>query len=430
MASLFSEDFSSEPYWWDATPRPVTEQQELPSSVDVLVIGAGYTGLHAALQTARAGRSTAVIDAEAAGWGCSSRNGGQISTSLKPNYDTLVKKYGASTGLAIALEGHLALRWIEEFVTEEHISCNFQRNGRFHAAHSSRAFAQLKDKREAMPPGIEDQAVVIERKDQHRYIGSDAYHGGIFHPNYASLDPAKYHAGLLQRTINAGVEIHGHCAAKNIKASGDKYKVQTARGEIIAKDVVIATNGYTGSLTPWLQRRIIPIGSYIITTEAVPAELMQQLLPQQINITDSRKVVYYYRTSPDNKRIIFGGRVSHGEVDTITSAHALHRDLAALFPALQNTQISHSWKGTVAYTFDELPHMGRHDGLHYAMGYCGSGVSLSSYLGMKLGLQVACRADNISALNHIKHPTRPLYRGNPWFLAPSVAYYRWRDKHS
>lgn len=428
MSTLFSDDFKSAPYWRDATPRPPADKAALPAKVDVLVIGAGYTGLHTALQTARAGRSTAVIDAEAAGWGCSTRNGGQISTSLKHNYDTLVKKYGQSTGQAIALEGHHALRWIEEFIGDENIHCDFQRNGRFHAAHSARAFARLKNKRDRLPPGIEDNSTLIERAEQNTMIGTDAYHGGVFHSNYATLDPAKYHAGLMARCTAAGAQVFSHCAALDIQRCKSGFKVQTSRGEIAARDVVIATNGYTGALTPWLQRRVIPIGSYVIATEQLPAELMQRLFPRQIAITDSRKVVYYYRPSPDNRRIIFGGRVSHGEVDTRVSALALHRELSALFPALQNTRISHSWMGFVAYTFDELPHIGQHQGLHYAMGYCGSGVSLSSYLGMQLGLQVAGPKNNRCALSHIKHPTRPFYNGRPWFLAPSIAYHRWRDK--
>jgi len=203
--------------------------------------------------------------------------------------------------------------------------------------------------------------------------------------------------------------------------------VQTPRGVVRARDVVIATNGYTGTATPWQRRRVIPIGSYIIATEPLEAEVMDRLFPTDRIASDTCKVVYYYRPSPDRTRILFGGRVSAGETDTLISGPRLHHDMCRIFPELSQTRISHSWMGTVAYTFDELAHTGTHDGIHYAMGYCGSGVSMASYLGMRIGQRVLGLAEGQTAFDDLPFPTRPFYTGRPWFLPAAVAWYRWND---
>ena len=154
---------------------------------------------------------------------------------------------------------------------------------------------------------------------------------------------------------------------------------------------------------------------------------MDRVMPTDRIVSDSRKVVYYYRPSPDRRRIVFGGRVTSGETDPRISGVRLRRDLVRLFPELAAVRVSHSWMGTVAYTFDTLAHIRRRDGIHYAMGYCGSGVSMAAYLGTRIGQQLLGRPEGRTALDDVRFQTRPLYNGKPWFLAASVAFYRWRD---
>ena len=423
----FATGLKLQPYWWDHVPRPALPRNALPAKADVVVVGSGYTGLNAALQTARGGRDTLVIDAEDAGWGCSTRNGGQISTSIKPGYDQLARRHGAEQATRIIEEGWKSLAWVADLVAAEEIDCDFQVVGRFHAAHNPGQYEALARRLAAQPRERALGSHMVPRAEQHAELGTDAYHGGAIYAHHASVDPARLHQGLLERVRAAGAQVEPHCPATGIERDGKGFRVTTARGTVTARDVVVATNGYTGALTPWLRRRVIPIGSYVIATEPLPPGLIARLMPRNRIVSDTRKVVYYYRASPDGRRIIFGGRVSHSETDPLVSGPLLRADMVRIFPELASVAISHSWCGFVAYTFDELAHIGSREGIHYAMGYCGSGVGMANYLGMRLGLQVLGRPEAASALGDIPFQTRPFYTGNPWFLAPSIRYYRWRD---
>ncbi|MFK7859334.1 MAG: NAD(P)/FAD-dependent oxidoreductase [Granulosicoccus sp.] len=399
----------------------------LPASVDVMIIGAGYTGLNAALECARGGLSTLLIDSGVPGAGCSTKNGGQISTSVKPSLDALSAKFGGDRARAIRAEGANALQWIESRIRDEKIDCDFQRCGRFHAAHTPAHFQELlRDVDALCEEGIDVHAV--SSAEQREELGTDAYHGGLVFTQHASLHPARYHRGLLERACEAGACVVSECAALKIERKTTGFDVTTERGMTRAENVIVATNGYTGSVTPWLQRRAIPIGSYIIATEPLPPEQMDRLFPKNRIVSDTCKVVYYYRASTDRKRIVFGGRVSSGEIDHKLSAQRLQQQMCRLFPELRDVAITHSWSGKVAYSFDERAHTGVHEGVHYAMCYCGSGVSMASYLGMRLGQKVLGLELGVTAFDDLPFPTRPLYKGRPWFLPPVVAWYRLRDR--
>lgn len=400
----------------------------MPAHADVLVIGSGFTGLSCSIETARGGRETVVLDAEDAGFGCSTRNGGQISTSIKASYAELCRRYGAARASRIHAEGKNSLAWVGEFAAREGIDCDYRVAGRFHAAHSPSQFEALIQKIGAEPKEDAPDVQVIPRSEQRRELGTDAYFGGALYLKHACVDPGRLHQGMLERARVAGVKVVAHCPATAIRREQRGFAVATLHGTISARAVVIATNGYTGSLTPWLRRRVIPIGSYIIATEPIAPEMMARLMPTRRVVSDTRKVIYYYRPAPDGTRILFGGRVSYNEADPRVSGPRLHREMIRIFPELAQTRITHSWFGFIAYTFDEVMHVGERDGLYYSMGYCGSGVGMAGYLGMRLGQRILGRPEGTTAFDDLRFQTRPFYRGNPWFLAPSVMYYRWRDR--
>ncbi|MFD0860456.1 NAD(P)/FAD-dependent oxidoreductase [Roseovarius aquimarinus] len=424
---LWAPGWSASSYWLEGLDAPDVPQADLPREVDVAIVGSGYTGLNAAIETARGGRSTLVLEAGVPGQGCSSRNGGQISTSIKPGLAALTARHGPERAEAIRAEGRRALDWIEERIDAEKIDCDFRRAGRFHAAHTPAAYEDLARDAEVLrrTEGIEVE--VIPRAEQRRELGTDAYHGAALFPRHAAVNPAKYLHGLLRSAMKAGAMVLGQTPVLSITSGPTGHEIRTARGMVRARDVIVATNGYTGAATPWQRRRVIPIGSYIIATEPLAPEVMDHLFPTDRIASDTCKVVYYYRASPDRTRILFGGRVSAAETDTRISGPRLHADMCRIFPELSGTRISHSWMGTVAYTFDELAHCGTHEGVHYAMGYCGSGVSMASYLGMRMGQKVLGLAEGQTAFDGLPFPTRPFYNGRPWFLPAAVAWYRWRD---
>ncbi len=426
--TLFTDDFKAQPYWWDGVSQLVQESTPLPQSIDVLVIGSGYTGLSAALQTVRAGRSTLIVDTDRAGGGCSSRNGGQVAHSIKPDYHKLARQVGTRTARGIHREGVKALDYLAQFISEEQLNCDWQRCGRFIGAHNRYRYQQLCAQARLSNRDMSFPMQVVPPHEMPTEIGSDFYHGGAVNPDYASLHPGKYVSELLRVVIADGAQVRSNCEVLGVEKRAGSFEVTTTCGQFHARDVIVATNGYTGKLFPRLRSRVIPIGSYMIATEVLPAEQINTLLPTRRMMVDTRKMVFYYRSCPQRQRILFGGRVAMAETDPRKSAISLHREMCRIFPGLGSVRVSHAWMGFVGYTFDHMPHLGKIDGIHYALGYCGSGVSLSSYFGMKIGQQVLGNQQGHTPLSNIEFPTRPYYSGRPWFLAPSIFYYRMRDR--
>ena len=427
---LFSSDYCESPFWWERTPRSQAEPAQLPETVDVLIVGSGYTGLCAALQTARGGRATLVIDSAEPGWGCSSRNGGQVSTGIKPDFASLERQFGHETAFAVHREGQRALSWIGDFIEDEEIDCDYRACGRFFGAHTARHYDKLAHKFESQPPGLEMEAFLVPRSEQSAEIDTSFYHGGLVQCQHAAVDPAAYHQGILERVIESGASVIGHTRATSIERSRDGagFVVDTDRGRVRAGEVVVATSGYTSRLTPWHQRRVFPIGTYMIATEDLGDTVARSLIPSGRMIVDTRRIVVYYRLSPDGRRILFGGRVSLNETNPRISAPRLHDHMTTIFPQLQEAKVSHSWMGFVGWTFQHMPHLGRHDGIWYSIGYCGSGVALASYFGTRLGQQVLGLEEGQSVLSDLPFRTRPLYYGKPWFLSASVGWYGLLDR--
>jgi len=425
---LFADDLKLTPYWWDDAPRPEIANRAVPDKADVAIIGGGYTGLTAATVLARAGRSVVVFEAEDAAWGCSARNGGQIGSGVKPGVEDLERRYGREAGHAVIHEGFNSLDYVIDFIEREKIDCDLQKNGRFIGAHRPSRYDSLAEGFETLNKVRDFEWHMVPKSEMADELGTDAYHGGAVLPHHATLHPAKYANGLVDVALKAGAQIETHTPVLGLETGGEGTSLTTTRGKTVARDVIVATNGYTQRLTPGLRRRVIPIGSYMIATEKLPKDVMQKIMPVQRALSDTRKVVYYYRASPDHTRVVFGGRVALSETDPKVSGPRLHEVMAGLFPELKEAKISHSWMGFVAYTFDHLPHIGSRDGVWFAMGYCGSGVAWASYMGHKLAHKVLGDSEGDTAFDGMNFPTRPLYTGDPWFLGAAVAYYKAMDK--
>jgi len=424
---IFAADYEARCYWQDDEPLPPEGPASLPRAVDVLVIGSGYTGLAAARETALAGRTTLVIDAGPVAGGCSSRNGGQVAFSFKPTHPELTAQHGKAIADGIYREGMAANAALAALAKDEGLDFDWRPCGGFLGAHTPRHLRALVGAFEAQVPEFAEPFEVLPRHRLSEAIDSPLYHGGVIVSSDASVHPGKLASALYRRAIAAGATVVGHCRALAIRRASVGLEVQTARGLVTARQVLVATNGYTDGVLPWLQRRVMPVGSYIIATEMLDPELVRRLIPAARNVGDTRRVVTYVRPSPDGRRILFGGRASAGETDVTRCAPAMHRMMTEMFPALSGAKISRAWMGFVGFTFDTRMHLGEHDGVHYCMGYCGQGVPLATYYGRHIGRRLANPAVAPSALEGLEFPSRPYYRGRPWFLPLAVQAYRAMD---
>jgi glycine/D-amino acid oxidase-like deaminating enzyme len=414
---------STTPLWMENAAIPLLPAQPPPGDVDVLVIGAGYTGLSAARETAAAGRRTLVLDAGAIGAGCSSRNGGQVAYSIKPTFESLKAKFGGEVAFGICREGLDAVAYLRALAAQ-HGDCDWRQNGCFFGAHTAKHFTQMVQDAHNQPRGLEQHISIVPRAEQSGEIDSDFYHGGCVYHDDASVDPTRLLISLLNLAQANGATVMDRCGVNALKSTRDGFEVLTARGTVKARQVLLATNGYSGPLSSWHRRRVIPIGSYQIATEPLGADRVRALIPRGRNIVDSRRVVVYFRPSADGERIIFGGRAALAEKDPIACVPRLRQMMDRIFPQLKSAAVTHAWVGWVAYTFDTLPHLGRHDGIYYCMGYCGQGVPLAPYFGKRIGQQMLGLKEGRTALDGLPFPSRPYYYGIPWFLAPSVFAYR------
>ncbi|NKB19814.1 MAG: FAD-dependent oxidoreductase [Alphaproteobacteria bacterium] len=422
---------SVEPYWWsDAKPSP-RPPFTLPKAVDVAIVGAGYTGLSAALVLARSGRSVLVLDAEDPGWGASTRNGGQASGDVKSEFVELIENFGLTFAKDLFAEGNRAREHLSRLIDDEGIDCDLRWCGRFNAASSAKDYDALGRETEALNKHLGLDAEMVPREAQHQEIGSDHYFGGQVRPDVGGLHPALFHKGLLDSVENAGASIASNARVTAIETERDRFTVTTALGPLSARDVLVATNGYTGPVTPWLRRRIIPIQSQIIATEELPSETMDRLMPKRRMFLDTHRLHNYFRPSADGSRLLFGGRAGATQKDPRRSGAHLFRQVTTVFPELASTAISHSWSGLTGYTFDKFPHVGVQDGIHFATGFCGQGVVWGPYLGHVAALRLLGEqtADTATCLfDGRAFPSRPLYYGKPWFLPAVINWYGLLDR--
>jgi glycine/D-amino acid oxidase-like deaminating enzyme len=422
--------------FWSTTldPENLPASGPLPDSVEVAVIGAGFTGLAAARALAKRSVKVAVLEAETPGWGASSRNGGMVLTGLKLPAPTLIKRYGIDLVRRMYEDSLASIHCVEQIVSEENIACDFARCGHLEVACKKAHFDGYEKSAALIKSAFNHELRIIPKSELPSEIGSDIYFGGMVDETSISLNPARYVAGLARAAKRAGASIHDHTPATKIeheKVDGvTRFRVATPRGSLIAREVLLATGAYTRDVTPALQRKIIPIGSYIIATEVLPAALAQELSPRNRMIYDSKHFLYYYRLTPDN-RMLFGGRAAffpETENTVRTSAEILRRGMVSVYPQLRGTKVEYVWGGTLDFAFDVMPHAGTIDDMHFAMGYAGHGVAAATMLGAQLAARI-CGDSNDIPYTRIKFPEAPigLRSGHTWALPLAGAWYKLLD---
>ncbi len=421
-------------YWLTTAEFPKTKARPLPDRVDVAVLGAGFTGLSAARTLARRGAKVCVLESETIGWGASSRNGGMVLTGMKLGVNELISIYGCELTRRMYSASLATIDCVEQIIGEEAIDCDFSRCGHLEVACKQKHFDDYARQAEVIAREFNHKLRVVQKHELSAEIGSTIYYGGMVDEISAGVNPARYVAGLAASAMKAGAEIIEHNRLQRIERSTREgeagWSVSTSQGSIWARDVFVGTSGYTGKATPALQKKIIPIGSFIITTEVLADALAKELSPRNRMIYDSKNYLYYYRLTPD-RRMLFGGRAAFFPENDQTirrSAEILRRGMIDVYPQLRDTKIEYVWGGTLDFAFDIMPHAGQIDGMYYAVGYAGHGVAMATYQGQKMAELIAGdKPDN--PFVGIPFPGAPLglYNGKPWFLPFAGMWYKFLD---
>jgi len=401
--------------------------EPLPADVDVAIIGAGFTGLSAARNLARGGASVAVLEQHTFGWGASSRNGGMVSLGGKRGLKAWVEVYGRERAHRLWQATVDAVDLVESIVAEEGIDCAWQRSGTLECAWKPEHFGHIADYQRFLYEEVGRETTLIAPKDMAQEIGTRRFYGALKSEGDGGLDPARFTAGLAHAAREAGARIHEGTEVTALSPSPKGHRLLTSRGRLEAAEVLVATNGYTGAATPELRRTVIPIGSHIIVTEPLGKDLADELMPNRRMAWDTKTMLYYFRITPDD-RMLFGARAAFRPVTTQQSGAILQRHMVELFPQLIGKRVEYTWDGHVGFTFDYDPNVGRRDGVWYALGYCGHGVALATFMGDRMAAAIAGRPVDNPFFELRTPPTNPFYRSSAWFLPLGDIYYRLKDR--
>jgi glycine/D-amino acid oxidase-like deaminating enzyme len=375
-------------------------------------------------ELARRGKAAVVLEAETLGFGASTRNGGMVLPGFKAGLERLERREGEQ-GVAFYRYSVDAVGLVERIITDEAIDCDYRASGHLELAYRPSHAAGLKASAGAHARILGDRVRFLERDALEPEIGSAAYFGGMLVEIGGGLQPARYHAGLVRAARRAGTLVCDRTPATRLtRQPHGGIRVETPRGTIDAGHVLVATNGYTTGLVPPVQRRVVPVGSYIITTLPMDPALARTISPRGRMFFDTKNFLYYWRVLPDN-RMLFGGRASFAPTTIRKACDWLYRAMVEVHPQLHGIAVSHAWGGRLGFTLDRVPHIGTIDGITYALGYCGTGVAMATAFGRQAAARIC--GEPLPSFLERPFPAIPFYRGSPWFLPAVGLYYQWRD---
>jgi gamma-glutamylputrescine oxidase len=415
--------------YYAATANPSPERPSLHEalSVDVVVIGGGFTGLSAALHAAEAGYSVVLLEAHRIGWGASGRNGGQMIAGMRWAVPDLVREFGRGRAARLIALANTAGRMVRQRIERHAIACDL-RQGHFQAAAKPRHLGAMRRELDLLQDLLAyEGASIVEPGEVGKIVASPIYHGGIYDTNGGHLHPLNYALGLAAAAEAAGVRIFEGSAALSVD-HGSPVRVATADGSVTARFAVLACDAFMGALVPDLAAMTMPVANYNVATAPLGEASAKALIPSGAAVADSKFVLNYYRLSADN-RLIFGGGEKYSPHPPGDVAGFVRPYLEQVFPQLKGVAIDHAWGGQVGVTFNRLPQFGRIGNSFYAHGWSGHGVLLTTLAGDLIAEAMRGTAERFDLFAGL--PRRP-FPGGPWLRHPlyvaGMLYYAMRDR--
>lgn len=395
---------------------------------DVCVVGAGITGLSAALNLAERGYSVTVLESNVVGWGASGRSGGQMIFGFgcdMPVIEKCAGKTAAKTMWDMSIE---AIDILRNRVDQHQIQCDLQQ-GHLHAAIKPRQMQELEEWQASLEKHYGYTSLSLwDQQQVQSQMASERYIGGLFDVNSGHIHPLNYTLGLAKAALKAGVTIYTHSAVTKVTRKSKANVCHTNQGQVTAQQVLFCGNAYMGNLVPEISRKIMPVGTYIGATEPLGKERACALIKNNMAVADINFVLDYFRMSADY-RVLFGGRVSYSTLTPPNLTHSMQQRMLSVFPQLADLKMDYSWGGNVAITMNRGPHFGHlGEDLYFAQGFSGHGIAATGLAGKLLAEAVAGqteRFDLFNEINHLPFPGGTLLRTPALVLA--MAWYRLRD---
>lgn len=416
-------------YWLDTSARfDQGATRSLEGRYDVAVVGGGLTGASAALALARKGARVALLEADTIGNAASGRNGGMCNNGFAQNYAVMSGKYGKDVADRLYKTFDAGVDLVERLVGEEQIDCSFARVGKLKLAAKPEHYDMLARSQELLAAGPDPETRMVPRSEVRDEVGTDRYHGGLLFPKSAGMHVGRFVRGLATAAARTGAEIHEHAPVTGLHQSADGHRVETPKGTIHARQVMLASGISQVGPLGWIRRRIVPVGAFLIVTEPLSPEQLARLMPTRRMVVDTRNLVVYWRLTPDN-RLLFGGRARFAGTNPQSdqkSGEILKAVMVDVYPELAGTRIDYCWGGLVDMTQDRLPRAGERNGIYYSMGYSGHGTHMSTLMGHIMADVMDGKAD-LNPWKDFNWPAIPGYFGRPWFLPVLGAYYRIKD---
>lgn len=427
MSTIHNDRHADSYYAASANTTVVRPPLQDALSCDVCVVGAGITGLTAALHLAEQGYDVVVVEAHQVGWGASGRSGGQAIIGFNKGVRELQKLVGHDDARKLWDMNVESLDLLKGIVAKNAIQCDLKW-GHLHMAIKPRQMRELEEMKEELEcevnyPGL----TLLNTAEARSRVGSEKYIGALHDPDSGHLHPLNYTLGLAEAAEKAGVKIFERSPATHI-TQGDAPVITTPEGQVTCKHLILCANAYLDRLAPSIASKIMPVGTFIIATEPLSDDLAKSVIRDDDAVVDINFVLNYWRLSAD-KRMLFGGRVSYSGLVPFDLKQTMGRSMTDVYPQLKDVQVDYAWGGNVAITVNRLPHFGRiGKNVYYAHGFSGHGIMHTGLAGKLMAEAVqgtAERFDVFARIPHMSFPGGPLMRKPALVLA--MAYFKLRD---